>query len=174
MKTPKLPLRQKRQQIIIIISILILITIVIFVVFLFINKSTNHNPNNADSKNNSETINTSKTTTVKSEGLPSNTTTTTSEQVPINDSLSVTIDSFTQINGMVNAIASTSNNGTCVFTYKPADGGKPVTRQTSITDKTCTSSISENEFTYIGDWSLTVTYYNNSQKIEVQKNVTIS
>jgi len=75
---------------------------------------------------------------------------------------------------MVESSAQTNNSGTCVFNFKPADDGKPVTRQVAVSNKTCSTSIPENEFTYIGNWSLTVTFYNNSQKAEAQKDVSIN
>lgn len=121
-----------------------------------------------------EATNNNKVTDKPTEGLPSDSSNTTTDQIPSSEALSVDITSFTQSSGLVEAIASTNNSGTCVFTFKPADSGKPVTKQIVVENKSCKVSIPENEFAYIGQWSLTVTFYNNSEKSEVQKNVSIN
>jgi len=107
-------------------------------------------------------------------GLPDNSDSKTSEQVPANTALSVSITSASQSGGMVKADAQTNGGGTCVFLYQPADGGKPVTRQVAVNNNSCAVSISQNEFAYLGQWKLTVTYYENNGKAEVSQNVTIN
>jgi len=121
-----------------------------------------------------ESINNGKDADTPTEGLPTDSLDTTSEQVPTSDSLTVAISSFSQTNGVVESTAETNNSGTCVFSYVPADGGKPVTKQVTVTDEVCKTSISENEFPYLGNWVLTVTFYNNAEKVEAQKNVSIN
>lgn len=118
-------------------------------------------------------INSGKDSTTSNAGLPEDTTTTTSEQVPTSDSLSVSISSTSQSDGLVRASAKTNGSGMCVFLYKPADGGKPVTRQVEITDSTCSFEASQNEFSYLGKWTLTVTYYSDNNKAEATQDVTI-
>lgn len=171
MKTPKPSLKKKYPYIIIIPIVLIIAAIAIYVIFA--SNKTRNNSTTTDNTSSSSSNDTNKSATPTTEGLPSDSTTTTSDQIPTSDTLTISIDSFTQSGGLVTATASSNNSGTCVFAYKPADGGKPVTKQEVVTNNKCITSISEGEFTYIGDWILTVTYYNNSQKAEAQKNVTI-
>ena len=107
-------------------------------------------------------------------GLPENSESTTSDQVPNSSSLSVNITSASQSGGLVRASAQTNSGGTCVFLYKPGDNGKPVTRQVDVASNNCSVSISQNEFSYLGHWDLTVTYYSGSKKAEAGQNVTIN
>lgn len=106
-------------------------------------------------------------------GLPKSSTSMTSDQVPISSKLSITITSTSQSDGLVKASAQTSGSGTCVFLYQPSDDGKPVTRQLDTSGNTCSVNISQNEFVYLGQWQLTVTYYSDNSKAEVSRNVTI-
>lgn len=108
------------------------------------------------------------------EGLPKDSSSITSDQVPTNPNLSVAITDTSQIDGLVKATAKTSGNGTCVFLYQPADNGKPITQQVNVSaDNTCSVSIPEASFAYLGSWQLNVTYYSNEEKTEVSQNVTI-
>lgn len=155
-------------------AILVVVILVAGVVyFLFLNKpkSATTTPATSDS---SPTTSRDKTAQTQSVGLPADSAATTTDKIPTSDTLSVSVSSFAQSNGTVDATAKTSADGTCVFTYVPADGGKPVTRQVATSSSTCTASIPTNEFTYLGKWSLTVTLYSNSQKAEVQRDVAIS
>ncbi|MEK7620907.1 MAG: hypothetical protein AAB395_00965 [Patescibacteria group bacterium] len=108
------------------------------------------------------------------EGLPDNSSSVTSDQVETNPSLSVSITSTSQSDGMVRALAKTSGTGTCVFLYRPDDGGKPVSKSVAINGNQCSFSASQNDFTFIGPWNLTVTYYDGGKKVEAVKNVTIN
>lgn len=107
-------------------------------------------------------------------GLPEDSTAITSEQVPVSQNLSVSLTNASQSAGLISATAQTSGSGTCVFLYQPADQGKPVTRQVNVENDTCSVSISQNEFAYLGQWKLTVTYYSNNAKAEASQNVTIN
>lgn len=115
-----------------------------------------------------------KTSNNSGSGLPENSTSTTSNQVPTSSALSVNITSTSQANGLVSASAKTNGDGTCVFLYSAGDKDKPVTRQVSTSGGNCSTSISQNEFSYLGQWQLTVTYYNGGKKAEASKNVTIN
>jgi len=106
-------------------------------------------------------------------GLPTDSTSKTTDQIPTNSALTVSISSFSQSNGMVQASAQTSGDGTCVFLYAPADGGKPVTLQATVSSNTCSASASQNEFVYLGQWKLTVTFYSNNSKAQATQDVTI-
>ncbi len=107
-------------------------------------------------------------------GLPTNPTTTTPDQVPTNPALSVVITSTSQSGGLVSASANTSGNGTCVFLYSAGDKDIPVSREVAATGSSCSVSISQNEFSYIGPWKLTVTFYSDGTKVEASKDVTVS
>lgn len=115
-----------------------------------------------------------KTSNNSGSGLPENSTSLTSDQVPTSSALSVNITSTSQANGMVNASAKTSGDGTCVFLYSAGDKDKPITRQVLASGGNCSTSISQNEFSYIGQWQLKVTYYNGGKKAEATQNVTIN
>ena len=143
-------------------------------VIFYVTKNQETKTQNSTNTSSDESINDNKNTDTPTEGLPTDSLDTTSDQVPVNEDLTVAISSFSQANGLVESTAETNNSGTCVFSYVPADGGKPVTKQVTVNDKICKASISEGEFTYLGNWVLTVTFYNNAQKIEAQKNVSIN
>lgn len=122
-----------------------------------------------------DVINDPKTSSSSSEGLPKNSTTVTSEQVPTSSNLSVSITSVSQADGMVSATAKTNGAGTCVFLYSVGDKDKPVTRQVDIQNNSCSTSISQNDFSYIkSPWTLRVTYYNGNNKAEASQNVKIN
>lgn len=114
------------------------------------------------------------TSETPSEGLPDNSSSVTSDQVEASPSLSVSIADASQSSGMVRASAKTSGSGTCVFLYEPSDGGKPVSKSTVVNGNACSFSASQNEFAYLGQWKLTVTYYNSGKKAEASQNVTIN
>lgn len=138
-------------------------------------EATKKEQESSDSSHSSkEDIINSKNSSNSSEGLPKNSSSTTSEQVPTSSSLSVNIASTSQTGGMVKASAQTSGSGTCVFLYQPADSGKPVTREINVTNNNCSLAISQNEFAYLGNWKLTVTYYSGGGKVEASQNVTIN
>lgn len=107
------------------------------------------------------------------DGLPENSTSTTSDNVATNPNLSVTIVSTSQTGGNVAVTAQTNGAGSCVFNYEPADGGKPVSRQVNVSHNSCSVSISQNEFTYLGQWKLTATYYSGGKKAETSQYVKI-
>ena len=72
----------------------------------------------------------------------------------------------------MSAEAKVSRDGTCVFQYT-TNGDKPVISQVPSSEGLCKSSIPEVEFAKLGEWILKVTFYNNGEKIEAVKNVTI-
>lgn len=137
-----------------------------------LDRDRNASKTNGNAK--TDVINKSKNSNGSSNGLPENSTSTMSNQVPTSSALSVSITSTSQANGMVNAGAKTSGDGTCVFLYSAGDKDKPVTRQVLASGGNCSTSISQNEFSYIGQWQLTVTYYNGGKKAEATQNVTIN
>lgn len=115
-----------------------------------------------------------KTRTTSSAGLPDNSSSLTSDQVPTGSAQSVSIASASQVDGFVKATANTNGGGTCVFSFRPADGSMPVTRQVAVSGNTCSVNISKYDFSYLGVWTLKVTYYNNGTKAEASQDVTVS
>lgn len=107
------------------------------------------------------------------ENLPSDSTSTTEDKVLTDPDLSVSVTDFSQSNGSVSTNAKTSGSGVCVFLFQPSDDGKPVTRQSDVNNSNCSIDIPESEFSYLGDWKLTVTYYKDQKKTETSRNVTI-
>lgn len=158
-----------------------LLVIVILVIFFFIYRTQNQGSPTTTSEND-KSIDTSKqqladagndVSSNGSSGLPDNSTSTTSDAVETSSDISIQITNLSQQSGQVTASAKTSGTGTCVFTFKPADEGKPVVKQVSA-NTGCSISISQNEFSYLGSWGLTVTYYEDSHKTEASRDVTIN
>lgn len=169
--------KSSKKRTVLLLSLLAAVLVVGVAVALYIQSQNNNNQNKQQPSESSkqDLIDKDKDgVSVPSEGLPANTTDTTSEDIPIDNSLSVEISSVSQTGGMVNAVAAVTSNGTCVFLFQPADGGKPVTQQVNVANKKCSTKISQNEFSYLGNWKLTVTYYNNGNRAEAIKNVTIN
>lgn len=100
----------------------------------------------------------------------------TTDQIPVSNSMAIAIDSLSQQNGLVTFSGTLSNpdpNGTCsaVFTSKI---DKPVTQTFAPKDGKCgPSSLSENAFTSIGTWTLTLRYFTNDHQVSAQKNIEI-
>ena len=166
-------LKKKKTWLVPVIALVIVIALA--ATYLLVNHFTNaENINKSGTSSNKTPTSGKDGSTAPSEGLPNDSSTTTTEDVPVNENLSVKIASFAQTNGTVNASITTNNSGTCVITFTPSDGGRPVTRQVAVENNECKVSIPESEFTYLGQWSLTATLYNNSEKAEVQQNVSIN
>lgn len=106
-------------------------------------------------------------------GYPVDSSSQSSDDIPVNDALNVKIVSISQQNGRVEAKASVSGSGTCVFQYT-TDGDKPVISETKAKDQLCSSSINEVQFTKLGNWRLNVIYYSDSKKNETSTDVTIN
>jgi cytoskeletal protein RodZ len=172
MKTPNTSPKSKARYFLI-IGVALVIIIAGFIVYTVLAYNANQNDKKDPSVSNEKSIDSNKIENTPTEGLPSNSTETTTDQVPTGESLSVSIKSFSQTDGKILTTAQTNNNGTCSFTYKPADNGKPVTRQTTVSNNLCEVEIPENEFAYIGNWLVHIVFYNNGQKVEVEQNVSV-
>jgi hypothetical protein len=102
-----------------------------------------------------------------------------SQNVPISPTVTLTDLSVSQSNGSVHATAAVADNNdttaSCVFTFEnPND--KPVVRQVGVSDsgKTCDSgNIPEQEFTFLGQWKLTLNYYVNGTQAKATTTITI-
>lgn len=93
---------------------------------------------------------------------------------------SLTIDNFSQSDGLVRVSASVSSPdpGNCYFGFA-SEGTKPVARSNpSVSDgslpQKCSVDINEVEFTKLGSWKLTVIFSQNDAKLEKSQDVTIN
>lgn len=133
------------------------------------------NQHKADTQTtNSNQGSSSKTSSKATSGLPNDADLMTTDQVPVSSDLSVSITSLSQSDQSVIAKAKTSGNGTCVFLFQPSDNSKPVTRQVSTSNNSCSVNIPVGEFAYLGVWKLTVNYYNNNARKETSRDVSIN
>jgi hypothetical protein len=158
----------------IIIPLVVLVFVVCILIFINapkIQPSTTRTPSPTPS---ASVMGSTKTTPSVNPDLPNNSNDTTSGAVPTNAALTVKVLSSNQSGGLIKSTAQTSDTGTCVFLYAPADGGRPVTREVASAGNLCSVSISQNEFTYLGTWKLTVTYYREGAKAEVSQDVSIN
>lgn len=117
----------------------------------------------------------SDTPSVKNETPTPNTDTTidkTTDEIPTDAKGSITINSFTQKNGVVTVRASTSDFAAtkCVYSFT-IDGGKPVVKEQKNACQTM--SLSQELFDKIGTYKLTVTAYSANDKIAVSREVDI-
>ena len=104
----------------------------------------------------------------------------TTDHIPVNTESTATIDILNQKNGYINFSATATNvavGGTCTVVYSNANA-KPVTKTfTAVangTGITCASpQVSEQEFSYLGDWTVTFRYILNDKQITTEKTITI-
>jgi hypothetical protein len=104
----------------------------------------------------------------------------TSNQVPVDTTFSASITQLNETNGQVNATATIQHSptpGTCVFTFSTPND-RPVVDQVTATVKddvaTCGPiTISADEFSYLGKWTLSLHYYVGDQQAEAQSTITI-
>lgn len=102
-----------------------------------------------------------------------------SQNVPLSPTVKLTGLTATQASGSVHAAATVTNaadtTAMCVFTFETPND-KPVVRQVAVSGggQTCDSGdIPEQEFTLLGQWNLTLTYYTNNTRAEATTAVTI-
>ena len=108
----------------------------------------------------------------KDADIPENSASKTSQDIPKSTIKTITLISTSQTNGNVDAVATTSAEGYCAFQYTTTDD-KPVVSQSNTSNKQCVSSIPEIQFSKLGTWKLTATYYADNEKAETTKDVTI-
>lgn len=103
----------------------------------------------------------------------------TTENVPTSSNTSLGELTAKQSGGSITASATIHNpgsgSGSCVFTFEN-DNDKPVVRQTAPTSggSICDSgNIPEQEFTYLGQWKLTLRYYSNNTQAVATTDITI-
>lgn len=96
----------------------------------------------------------------------------TSQEVPAATTGAIVITEVEQSNGYVNAKAATSNfsSSQCVYSFVAPDSRPVVKEQPG----NCSGiSVSQNEFDKIGTYTLTVTAYGESGKLEAKKEIYI-
>jgi len=130
----------------------------------------------SDTQNNNSQENATKDGNPSSEDTPTKTT----DQIPLNNSVVVTIDELAQSNGLITfkaTVASSIQGGKCSLSLtNPND--KPVTRTVNATSSNSTQicgpiEISEQEFSYLGEWTATLRYYINDTQALATKAITI-
>lgn len=146
--------------------------------YFFVQKRNSANQQ-AEQKRNDEAQVTSSKQELKpddNKGLPSDSTTTTTDKVPVAPNTTLSIASFNQSNGQVEAsatITGAGSDGVCVFSYTNPDD-KPATQQVNSSNGKCSSKIPEVQFSKLGTWKLTVIFYLNNNKSEASQDVTIN
>lgn len=137
-------------------------------------------PNDSKAKDEAQTSSAKKDLDDKTDdnedaGLPDDSTNLTTDQVPSSPTTSVTITNVSQSDGSVNASASATGatEGTCVFTFSHSEE-RPVTRQVTTTNGSCSTAIPAVEFSRLGQWDVSVLFYSNGVKTEGNSSVTIS
>ncbi len=126
------------------------------------------------------TINSSKElssneSSTKSSSASGTESTSNSEDIPVSTALAVTGIKLSQESGFVNASAQISGStqaGTCVFSFTATDS-RPVVKEASATSD-CSIKIAEVEFDKIGEWNLSVTFYQQNTKATAEQKVTIN
>lgn len=99
----------------------------------------------------------------------------TTDQVPVSTTSSVAITNLSQTNGNVNITATITNpatSGVCTATFTKS-GAKPVVRTINTSNNTCSASISELEFSMVGDWQVQVDYFANNTQATATGTITI-
>jgi flagellar basal body-associated protein FliL len=111
---------------------------------------------------------------------PNNSSNQTTDQIPVSDTLTATITTLNQANGVVTfngSVNSEAANGKCTITFSnPND--KPVARTVDAVMSGGSSvcgpvQIPENEFSYLGTWSATFRYFNDNTQAIATKDITI-
>lgn len=96
-------------------------------------------------------------------------------EVPVKPEASLAITSLKQSNGEVSYAATfdgIDGDGTCSAQFT-APGAKPVTRTAKASGQECSASIPEMEFTQLGEWTLTVRYYNSNSQVTATKAINV-
>ena len=104
----------------------------------------------------------------------------TTDEVPVNPTLTATIDQLAQQDGKVIAktsINTTDTSGLCSFVFSNAND-KPVTQTASPTlkgDRVICGPIEipEQSFSFLGDWVMTFRYYANNTQVSAEDTISI-
>jgi hypothetical protein len=104
----------------------------------------------------------------------------TTNEVPVSKSLSASITQLAEANNQITFAASVSNattTGTCVVTFSNTND-RPVTKQFNATYSNGTAqcgptNISAYEFSYLGQWQVSLRYYENGQQATAEGSINI-
>lgn len=104
----------------------------------------------------------------------------TTDEVPVNSSLSATIDELSQSNGFIVFNGSVNDNqagGSCTVTFSN-ENDRPVTQTVAanVANKRATCDeikIPETSFSFLGEWIVTFRYYNNDSQAVTEDRITI-
>lgn len=165
----------------VIICLVVIILIIVGIFFVYKKQSTNKDKDTAqitsaktnvmDQDNDTQVDQPSSSEAKTNNSVSTNT----SDQIPTTTTSSIKIVSVNQSGGQITVDAETSGDsgGKCVFSFTTPDD-KPVVKEVVVSGNKCNTSIPEVEFTKLGTWNLTATYYVNDKKVEVSQNVTIN
>lgn len=104
----------------------------------------------------------------------------TTDDVPVNPSLSATIDELSQADGFVvfrGSVNDSKSGGSCTITFTN-ENDRPVTQTVpaKIANKRATCEdvrISETNFSFLGDWVATFRYYNDDKQVVTEDRIMI-
>lgn len=99
---------------------------------------------------------------------------TTTDNVPQAKSISIAINKLEQSNGYVvyRSTVAGADAGTCSATFTN-NYGKPVVKNSPMTNMVCEGSVNEMEFDALGTWTLTIRFYNNNTQASDTRKVEI-
>lgn len=152
------------------IALLVLGFVIYYFFFAPKDPTTSYAPQYPDSTSakNSETRETAPETTKTPESQAGQI----AENIPVASSGSIEIVDLNQRDGFVNALAQVSGftSTKCVYLFE-SEGARPIVRE--IVGACSGVSIPQVEFEKIGTYTLTVTAYNDSQKVTTSKELSV-
>jgi len=172
-----------KKKVFLICGLILLITTAGLIYYVF-QSSNSSNPSTPGASNNSSNEDSSQNDDVKGieqpETLPDNSQTITPEDVPVNTSASAQITRLEQINSTVHfsaKITGTTEMGRCVVAFSTPND-RPVTKEFNATksssDYVCAVDTSALEFSYLGQWNVTLRYYSADKQVTATGEITIS
>jgi len=103
-----------------------------------------------------------------------------SSQVPVSTSLVATITDLNQEENTIKFsanITNAKNQGTCVVTFSN-ENDRPIVKEFDAAQKDnsalCVSTFSALEFSYLGEWDVSLRYYSGSEQAVAQGKITIN
>lgn len=166
--------RNKKVLTIVIISILVVV-FAAGIAFWLVRSQPTPSSSNSTTTNSSDTQTNNNTT--KGDGNGNDKTT---DEIPVDTVASASITQLVQQNRNIVASASVNNvdaSGSCSFTFT-SEFDDPVSRTSTPADEgetiTCGPiEVSDNEFSYLGEWLLTFRYYIDGKQIVAEEKITV-
>ena len=138
------------------------------------------NEENSKTSQDTPTTDTNKKGETPAESLPDNSQGTTTEDVPVSSTASAKITRLEQQDMTVYFAADISNTttaGRCVVSFTTTND-RPVIREFDSTqngaNRSCNLDLSALEFSYLGEWKVTLRYYEGNTQVVTEGLVTIS